>query len=123
MVCGYGSRKRLVGITSWTVSSSNDFFGEYTCGWKDLHGVFTKISHYSEWINENLLIKDKPPIPTTSTNRPMPTPTSTTTSWTYPPMPTFPNIYPPINVAGKSFSDSYIALIYSEIIMILIIWT
>ena len=110
MVCGYGSRKHLVGITSWTVSSSNVFFGEYTCGWKDLHGVFTKISHYSEWINEKLLIKDNPPIPTT-------------TSWTYPPMPTFPNIYPPINVAGKSFSDSYIALIYSEIIMILIIWT
>ena len=74
-MCGYGSRKRLVGITSWTITTSSDFLGEYTCGsnWRNLHGVFTNISHYSEWINENLLIKGNTSIPTTSTNPPMST--------------------------------------------------
>ena len=124
MVCGYGSKKRLVGITSWTITTSSDFIGEYTCGsnWRNLHGVFTNISHYSEWINENLLIKGN------TTNPPKPTiiPTTATfisrKTWYF--EKTSSQTFSPNNVARKSFSrDSLNVTIYSSLFLILIVWT
>ena len=124
MVCGYGSKKRLVGITSWGIVISNPIFGEYTCGLgeKNLHGVFTNISHYSEWINENLFIKGN------TTNPPKPTfiPTTTTfisrKTWYF--ETTSSQTFSPNNVARKSFSrDGVNVIIYSNLFMILTVWT
>ena len=123
MVCGYGSKKRLVGITSWTITTSSDFIGEYTCGsnWRNLHGVFTNISHYSDWINENLVIKGNTTIPTTSTNPPKPTFISRAT-WYF--EKTSSQTFSPYNIGRKSFSrDSINVIIYSSLFLILIVWT
>ena len=121
MVCGYGSKKRLVGITSWGIVISNPIFGEYTCGLGNLHGVYTKISYYSEWINENLLIKGNTTIPTTSTNPPKPTFISRTPFYFEK---SSSQTYSPNNIARKSFSkDSINVIIYSNLFLILIVWT
>ena len=45
LVCQVGSSWQLAGIVSWGVG----------CGEKDIPGVYTKVSHYSQWIKEKII--------------------------------------------------------------------
>ena len=45
LVCDVGGVWQLAGIVSWGVG----------CGEKDIPGVYTKVGHYNQWVQEMML--------------------------------------------------------------------